>query len=37
MPWMVYSGVLSNLGIEQFQLSLAVIHYLQHNYINERE
>jgi hypothetical protein len=32
MTWMVYSGVSSNLVIEWFQLSLTIIHYLQHNY-----
>jgi hypothetical protein len=35
MTWIVYSGVSSNLGIKWFQLSLTVIVYLQHNYMNE--
>jgi hypothetical protein len=37
MTWMVYSGVSSNLGIKWFQLSLTVISYLLHNYMNERK
>jgi hypothetical protein len=34
---MVYSGVKSNLGVNLFQLSLTVIHYLQDDYINEHK
>jgi hypothetical protein len=37
MTWMVYSDVPSNLGIKKFQLSLIVIRYLQHNYMNEHK
>ncbi len=37
MTWMVYSGVSSNLGINWFQLSLIVICYFGHNYMNERK
>jgi hypothetical protein len=37
MTWIVYSGVPSNLEIKLFQLSLTVISYLQHNYMNERK
>jgi hypothetical protein len=37
MTWMVYSGVLSNLGIKWFQMSLTGIRYLLHNYMNEHK
>jgi hypothetical protein len=37
MTWIVYSGVLSNLGIKKFKLSLTVLRYLRHNYMNERK